>query len=343
MFDFTQEVTELVREKMYSHLNVNNRRANTGKVNVRCFICGDSKKDRTKKRGWIYFPSGEQPNYSCFNDGCSAIGINLLAKIQGIDKKEAFSQVLQRYRDRNDDDYISDEAFFLDDDGFEEFMDKPQETEKPARDEFIIPENWRDLDEKSQKIVDSRKIMEAPYAPKKWKLYLCTKTSRIVIPWIKDGKIESYQLRAIYKNQEPKYKFEADIDKPIFGLDTLDYDHPYVYLIEGAFDSIFVKNGLAIGGIRLSSKQQDTMENYMFDHVYMLDNQWVDESAYKETHKLLKDGKSVFIWPSTFKSKDVNEHIVKTGKNPFNDPKFLEENTFTGLKGIIHFKFLQGL
>ena len=339
MFDYTQEVTELIREKMYSHLNVNHKRNNNAKVNVRCFICGDSNKDRTKKRGWIYFNPGEAPTYSCFNEGCSAIGIGLLALMQGIDKKEAFSQVLHRYRNRNDDSIITDDDFFLDDDGFEELL--PENIpETPKRTEFIIPSHWVDLDEKCQNIIDSRKIMEAPYAPEKWKLYLCTKNSRIVIPWTKDGNIIGYQLRAIYKNQEPKYKFEKDQEKPIFGFDNLDYEYNSVYLIEGVFDSIFVKNGLAIGGIRLSGNQTEIMNNYLFSHVYMLDNQWLDESAFKETHKLLKEGKTVFIWPRQgFPYKDVNEHVVKTGKNPFNDIDFLKTNTFSGLKGLIHFKF----
>jgi len=301
-------------------------------------MCGDSTKDRTKKRGWIYFPAGEQPNYSCFNDGCSARGITLLAKMQNIDNKEAFSQVIQRHRNRNDDSIISDDEFFLDDDGFEEFLDTPKVT--PERQEFIIPAHWTELDEISQNIITSRKIMEAPYTPRNWKLYLCTKSSRIVIPWITNGKIKSYQLRSIYKNQQPKYKFEKGQTKPIFGFDTLDYDYSDVYLLEGAFDSIFVKNGLAIGGIRLSGTQKETLANYMFEHVYMLDNQWLDDSAFRETHKLLKEDKKVFIWPRDgFPYKDVNEHVVKTGKNPFNDPEFLKANTFSGLKGIIHFKF----
>jgi hypothetical protein len=181
--------------------------------------------------------------------------------------------------------------------------------------------------------------MEAPFAPKNWKLYLSAKHSRIIVPWIKDGNIIGHQLRAIYKTQTPKYKFEKGHEKPIFGLDMLDYAIQEAYLIEGVFDSIFVKNGLAIGGIQLSQSQKDTMQNYMFEHVYMLDNQWVDPASKKETLKLLNQKKSVFIWPKKFTAKDVNEHVVTTGENPFKDPDFLKANTYKGAKGILRFKF----
>jgi hypothetical protein len=181
--------------------------------------------------------------------------------------------------------------------------------------------------------------MDAPFAPKNWKLYLSAKHSRIIVPWTKDGKIIGHQLRAIYKTQTPKYKFEKGNEKPIFGLDMIDHSLEDIYLIEGVFDSIFVKNGLAIGGIHLSESQKETMKNYMFNHVYLLDNQWVDPASKKETLKLLQDKKSVFIWPRDCKVKDVNEYVVSTGKNPFTDSEFLKANTYNGAKGILRFKF----
>ena len=337
MFDFQREITELIREKVYSYLNVNRRGNQSEKINVKCFICGDSKKDSNVKRGWIYFNAGDVPSYSCFNDGCTAHGTTLLAKIQGITNKQAFAQVVQRFRESGQDMNLSGDEFLIDDDNFEEFnTPKPKPVE---REELIIPEDWMALDKRADNIIKSRKIMEAPFAPKNWKLYLSAKHTRIVIPWVKDGKIISYQLRAIYKTQLPKYKFEKDIEKPIFGLDNINYDHSTAYLIEGAFDSIFVANGLAIGGIKLTKHQEEVMDNYMLDRVYLLDNQWVDTASKKETLKLLKAKKKVFIWPKAFKAKDVNEHVVSTGKNPFTDFKFLEDNTYTGLKGIMRFKF----
>lgn len=335
MFDFKKEITELIREKIYSHLNINRRTNQSEKVNVRCFICGDSKKDPNTKRGWVHFNAGDVPSYYCFNEGCSAHGTTLLAKIQGITNKEAFTQVVQQFRDGGGQEMDFDDGeFFIDDDNFEELKPEPKK-----REEFIIPEDWMELDERAKNIIDSRKIMEAPFAPKNWKLYLSATHTRIVIPWTENGKIISYQLRSIYKTQIPKYKFEKGIEKPIFGLNNINYEHNKIYLIEGVFDSIFCANGLAIGGIKLTNNQEEVLNSYMLEHVYLLDNQWVDEASKKETLRLLKAKKKVFIWPKSFKSKDVNEHVVSTGKNPFTDFKFLEQNTYTGLKGIMRFKF----
>jgi hypothetical protein len=301
-------------------------------------MCGDSKKDHTMKRGWVYFNNGEVPSYHCFNEGCTAKGVGLLAKIQGISYKEAFAQVVQRYRgdtgDEIDLDDIDDE-FRLDDDGI--FKSIPDAVSKEMG--FIIPSHWRELDDNCNKIISTRQVMSAPYAPANWKLYLDVKNDRIVIPWTKDGEIIGYQLRAIYKDQTPKYKFEADHEKPIFGLDNIDYSHKFGYMLEGIFDSIFVMNGLAIGGIQLSNTQSEIMVNYPLMRVYLLDNQWVDPSSKRETLKLLERGERVFIWPKGIKAKDVNEHVVSTGENPFIDPEFLQANTYNGAKGILRFKF----
>jgi hypothetical protein len=61
MFDFKDEITELIREAVYTHLNINHKRMQSKQINCKCFICGDALKDRTKKRGWIYFNAGEVP------------------------------------------------------------------------------------------------------------------------------------------------------------------------------------------------------------------------------------------------------------------------------------------
>ena len=109
--------------------------------------------------------------------------------------------------------------------------------------------------------------------------------------------------------------------------------------MEGVFDAIFVKNGLAIGGIHLTNDQKKLLSNYMLDHVYLLDNQWLDPSSMRESLKLLQKRQKVFIWPKNFQAKDVNEHVIKVGTNPFMDMDFLTSNTYHGLKGIIRLQF----
>ena len=75
--------------------------------------------------------------------------------------------------------------------------------------------------------------------------------NRLVIPWTK----EYYQERALTKQQEKeegKYLFPPNVDKPIYGLDTIDTNFKYLFLLEGVFDAIWVKNGLAVGSLILS-------------------------------------------------------------------------------------------
>lgn len=340
MFDFKREITELIREKIYSHLNVNRRTNQSDKINCRCFICGDSKKDSSVKRGWIHFNAGDVPSYYCFNEGCTAHGTTLLAKIQGITNKEAFTQVVQRFREGGGQnmDFSDSGGFFIDDENFEEFKPEPQK-----REDFIIPEDWMELDERAKNIIASRKIMEAPFAPKNWKLYLSAKYTRIVIPWLKDGKIISYQLRAIYKTQTPKYKFEKDIEKGIFITDNFDETFPYIFVGEGIFDMIFVQNGCAVGGIKPTNNQLEILKNKFPFHeiIIMLDNPWVDSASKKEIYKIYEktSKQKVFMWDKNNSCKDINEDVVKINNLTKYDKDYLISRIMTVAKAKIMLKF----
>ena len=44
-----------------------------------------------------------------------------------------------------------------------------------------------------------------------------------------------------------KYIFPKDMKKLMYGIDNIDISFPYIFLFEGVFDSVFVKNGIATG------------------------------------------------------------------------------------------------
>lgn len=342
MFDFQKEITDLIRENVYIHLNINRKSRQSEKINCRCFICGDSKKDTTIKRGWIYFPNGGVPNYFCFNESCSAQGVGLLAKIQGTTNKQAFAQVVQRFRDRDDNFNFDGDDFIIDDDGFAEF-NEPAPIEK-EKEKFIIPADWLELDERATNIIESRKIMEAPFAPKNWKLYVSTKHARIVIPWVDvNGNIIGYQMRSIYKDQTPKYKFEMGSDKPIFISGSFDNSFPYIFVGEGIFDMIFVQNGCAIGGIKPTNKQLEILKTkYPFHEIILLlDNPWVDTASKKEIFNLYKKNKSqrIFMWDKNNKSKDINDDVISSNDLMKYDKKYLEHHIVSLAKAKIMLKF----
>lgn len=114
----------------------------------------------------------------------------------------------------------------------------------------LLDNNWSILPQWVQDEVDKRKIYKSPYIKRNWELFFDNRTKRLVIPWTD----EYYQLRALTKKQEKesgKYLFPPEIEKPIFGLDLIDPSFKYIFLLEGVFDAIFVRNRMCSWFIKI--------------------------------------------------------------------------------------------
>jgi hypothetical protein len=114
----------------------------------------------------------------------------------------------------------------------------------------LLDNNWSILPQWVQDEVDKRKIYKSPYIKRNWELFFDNRTKRLVIPWTD----EYYQLRALTKKQENesgKYLFPPEIEKPIFGLDLIDPSFKYIFLLEGVFDAIFVRNRMCSWFIKI--------------------------------------------------------------------------------------------
>ena len=181
-------------------------------------------------------------------------------------------------------------------------------------------------------------LLEEPYfmTNEEW-YYHDKKKNRLVIPWTK----EYYQERALTKQQEKeqgKYLFPPNVDKPIYGLNTIDTNFKYLFLLEGVFDAIWVKNGLAVGSLILSEKQKETLKAYSdYKIVYFMDNQFKDQSARNQTIKLAKQKpfQDLFIWPKKLAMfKDVNETVIYSDQfiKVWSNQKFLTSNIANGIR-----------
>jgi len=219
----------------------------------------------------------------------------------------------------------------------------PSGTIEPIPEEIIheeleIPNYWVDLNEDATQILKNRKIFEAPFVPKNWKLYYSTRHKRIAIPWVSQGKIDTYQYRAMYKNQDPKYIFKSGAAKSIFINDReLDDEFPYLLCCEGVFDSIFLKNSCAVGGIIPTNDQIEELETRFPFHkiVFAFDNPWHDKASKERIIKLGKASPKqlVFLWDKTNACKDINEDIIKSKDiMKYANEDFIKAHITTALK-----------
>lgn len=271
---------------------------------IRCPFCGDSKKSARKKRGNYYLEDGM---YKCYNGECQIYcdSFRLVAELES----KPLSQVKA--------DFFKHEKSGGGDFEYVQELQPKHTNNEPEK--FVVPSSWTMLTDELKEYVHSRMLQTAPNVQGELLLFYNTESRRLVIPWIMNGKIAYYQERALSPHQQPKYLFpKATTGRPLYGIDNVSSSYPWIFYLEGALDSIWVKNGTAAGSISLSSTQSETLSNYIeHEVVYFPDNPWVDKAAREnirklsETHKGLK----VWMWPKGIQEKDVNELVCNR-----NDP-----------------------
>mgnify|MGYP000252196050 CR=1 FL=1 len=310
------------------------RQSNTS-YNMRCPICGDSKTNKHKARGYIIEKPVVGTIYFCHNCGASMSLANFLNHID--------SDLTEQYkRDR--------------------FLEKNAAEEKPPAPDIakvVIPkylqgnEPLKALkkisqlahDHPAKLYVQRRKIPSAShfklfYAPKfnAWvntiipeKLSEEHDQPRLVIPFIdKAGQLFGFQGRSFAKNPAIRY-ITIMIDPmkhKVFGLDTLD---PYgmVWCVEGPIDSLFLPNCVAMAGadVDLNTILPNKPAN---EFVVIMDNEPRNEQIIKRIEKSIERGYNVCIWPDDLPYKDIND-MVLAGLDP---EAIIRDNTKSGLAAL---------
>jgi DNA primase len=159
--------------------------------------------------------------------------------------------------------------------------------------------------------------------------------NRLIIPFYSESNtIQTYQTRALFQDQYPKYLTKYG-EKILFGENTIDSSIPYIFIFEGPIDAMFVRNGVAMGGTSLTCRQQMFLNKCLgYEFIYVLDNDKNNIETNKVKNKIIKQNKKVFIWPKEFSNyKDVNEICVQLKLSEF-PYKYIIKNSFLGIEAI---------
>lgn len=318
-----------------------------GLWNFRCPFCGDSEKDKTKSRGFLY-ESKNTLSYKCHNCGISMTFNNFLKRIDTELHKE---YIFERFKYDNDRRWKKE---------VEPGRKKEIEIQKNMNAIFkkntilqSLPSiNDLALEHPARKYVESRKIpyrfwSKLRYADKfnefasKYDTSLVNECTfdepRLVIPYFdKKGNDFMLQGRSFKKDTKLRYiTVKPDKKQPqIFGQERLDLNKT-IYVVEGPIDSLFLPNAVAVGNAFLSDiKKLTSIDKF----VLIFDS----ERRNKETAKLLKTaiegGFKVCIWPDDMKYKDINEMILN-GYSSSDIISIINKNTVSGLQALTRFQF----
>ena len=306
--------------------------------NCRCPICGDSKKDTSKKRFYFFVDKG------CY-----------FVKCHNCQYTTAFSKFLQDSNDNLYREYI-----------FERFSNNRNkiETAKQQAEEILNAFSTNNTKLKNRcliglqtidklsdthyakEYVKSRKIPEKYYSI----LYYSEDFSqvakeldpdkkvrnepRLIIPMFDTtGQVLAVQGRAFDKTDVLRYitiKDQHYVGPRIFGLDRYN---PMVkgYMVEGPIDSLFLPNALASAGSDLGSTKGTDIN--LDNMTFVFDNEPRNPEICSLMNKCIEKGYSICIWPKDLDKKDINDMVL----SGLNAHIIVDSNTYKGLAAKIRF------
>ena len=88
---YSEDFKQFINDKVWDYLPPSKVKVGH-EIHVRCPICGDSKKNPRKKRGYFFLSSS---SYYCFNCGVSMSGMQFLKHIAGAEFEDIKNEYLR--------------------------------------------------------------------------------------------------------------------------------------------------------------------------------------------------------------------------------------------------------
>ena len=297
------------------------KRVKAGLFNFRCPICGDSQKNKSKTRGYLYEVK-VNTNFKCHNCGASMSLNNFLKKIDPVIQKQyALEKFKEGHTGRN---FVVDEPDFkFETPKFKTKIKLPKATENARASGYLMA---RKLD--PSKFYYSKHFKKFANSLKPTFDSEKHDEDRIIIPLYYEKNLIGFQGRSIDPNPVKYITVMLDDDAPkIYGLDNIRTDAP-VYITEGPFDSTLIRNAIAMCGADL-----DITRWGISNPVWIYDNEPRNREITNRIAKTIDAGDSVVIWPNGIDDKDINDMVM----SGLDVQSVIDSNTYSGLEAQLKF------
>jgi len=290
--------------------------------NFRCPICGDSQRNKNKTRGYFYSVKNNT-NFKCHNCGSSLSFNNFLKKID--------STLHSQYTIEKFKEGFTGKNFVVEEPKFE--FSKPSFSKKldlPKASEILLAREYLEKRKLNpEKFYFAHNFKEWTNTQKQTFDTITKDESRIIIPlYDADSNLIGFQGRALNSSPNKYITVMLSDDAPkVYGLDQVDSSES-IYIVEGPFDSTFIKNAVAMCG-----SDFDIRSFGWSNYIYVYDNEPRNREIVNRISKTISRGDKVIIWPTTIEQKDIND-MVLAGLNVMDVLKY---NTYTGLEAKIKF------
>ena len=302
--------------------------------NMRCPICNDSQKSKTKARGYIY-KKNDSMFFCCKN--CNA-GFTLRNFLKHVKPWLADEYGLEKYKEKNSDRVFSNTPVIKHKEDIKRVeIDLPNIKDlkedhiaKKYLIERMIPEKYYELfyyAEDFQKF--AIKISNKEYKAKYHTEHI---EPRIIIPFLDvAGNLIALQGRSLFASKLRYITIKFDENTPkIFGLERWN-KLKKTYVVEGPIDSLFLPNALAMAGSNLNISSIVEEKNNV---IFIADREPRNKDIISNIDNWIEQGYSICLFPDTLNGKDINDFVMN-GMTQENLIKIIDENTFKGLTAKI--------
>lgn len=309
--------------------------------NFRCPICGDSKKNKFKRRGYLY-AFDDVVAFRCHNCGAGMSLANLI-KHFSVDlwKRYCFERFYNGEK-RTPQQRAKDDA-----------PSTPKPAHENNNDESALS-GWSSIAElpethPAKRYVQGRRIPEVRHSG----LYytsdlrqLYRKIPRYVdrvpglpetallIPFFDDSlELTFIQARVLDPNAKKRYQtFQVkEGGSKLWGLDQVDWNK-LVWVFEGPIDAMMVDNGIAVAGGSLPVEIKYLNEKCHEGFVFVFDNDYKSNfEVFHHFRKSIEAGVPVVFFDKKFTYKDVNE-AIQDGWTREGLLKYLRQHVKQGLE-----------
>ena len=313
--------------------------------NFSCPLCGDSKKNKRKARGYIYQKKNDL-HFKCFNCG-EAMGMgNFLKRLDTVAYleycRERFPETFKRRTFSNQSSRKKGKVIFK----HREDVHLPRLMDLEPSDRANLYAQSRCFTTEHLKVIhyaeDFRSwLLTHPGAEKYESM---TSDSRIVFPYYDfEGKLFGAQGRVFYDTKKGYERYRTcrfrDDMPMVFGLDRWNMTK-LTYIVEGPIDSLFLPNCLAASSSSLLTQVEQVLDRTQISTemlVFVFDNEPRNPEVCRLQLNAINAGYKVVIWPDLIDEKDINDLVIG-GMTPTQVLSLIEENSISGLQALVRFK-----
>jgi hypothetical protein len=301
----------------------NFKKIKPGLYNCRCIICGDSKKNKSKARGYFYEKSNNT-NYKCHNCGINVSFNNFLKQVDPILHQ---GYIVEKYKKgvTGKNFVVESPKFPSSKPIFKARIKLPKASENDVTREYL---EARKIDPDMFYYAKEFKSWVNTLKPTFNKRALFYEEQRIIIPFYYNKELIGFQGRTFGDSKIKYISIMLDENAPkVYNYDAIDNTKP-VYILEGPFDSYFIKNSIAMCGADVNLEKLN-----INNPIFIYDNEPRNKEIISRMQRTIDNNYPIVIWPKSIKDKDINLMVL----SGLDVDSIIKNNTFTGLLANLNF------